>query len=230
MRRLRGVPWRQQSCGGRAGKTEAAQRDSRKLSSLLTGRRVVLLLLPPSPHRGRVGGGVGRGKFCSQRFLPSFLTPSCALLRRWGGGERVVPACRGRRRCWAGLGAAAGAPLRECGPRRARPAAFPRDGSGGRRRSAAALCPPPAPRSVTRGKEGSGSRYVRVAPGALCCARPGHRTKSRAGGATRERRLRRSGALLCSAVAVNGPWKCHGGTPGPRERRAGSACARSTRV
>lgn len=94
---------------------------------------------------------------------------------------RVVPACRGRRRCWAGLGAAAGAPLRECGPRRSRPAAFPRDGSGGRRRSAAALCPPPAPRSVTRGKEGSGSRYVRVAPGVslLCASRAPNKVSGR---------------------------------------------------
>lgn len=68
------------------------------------GEELLLLLL--LPHRGKEGGGVGPGKFCSCcLFLPSSFLPSplsCALLlRRRGGGsvaQGVVAAMLGRAR------------------------------------------------------------------------------------------------------------------------------------
>lgn len=184
-------------------------------------------------------------------FLSVFLRPSCALLRRWGGGELGIPACRGRRRCWAGRGAAAGAPLPaappDCGRAPPRPpdapASFPRDGSGGCRRSTAAafaLCPPLAragcpvtwrgtlrralPCPPLAFAEGGGGRSVPV-PGCvpLLASPPAPKTKSRAGAATCDREAADLGwgnsRIFCFLLSL---WMVLGSVKAPLgEARAG---------
>lgn len=168
---------------------------------------------------------MARGSFApaASSFLPPFsLRPSPVPSSSSSGGGEGAPWRRGRwRRCWAGRGAAAGAPLRDRGPRRAAPAAFPRDGSGGCRRLAAALRPPHARsgRPVTpRGGERPSARHPTLPA----------TEKAPAGGASNSRAAKPGSFVSCRRRGWSREVsRRRRGTPGPREGRAGPRCCRS---